>query len=68
MPAQQELRERLERATSLSLQNWQVATGPTVKSMAQNVEVDMGWGRILFGPHISIGRKIVSSAVSGGRR
>jgi len=49
MPAQQELRERLERATSLSLQNWQVATGPTVKSMAQNVEVDMGWGRILFG-------------------
>lgn len=49
MPAQQELRERLERVTSLSLQNWQKATGPNVASMAQDVEVDMGWGRIFFG-------------------
>ena len=49
MPVQQELRERLERVTSLSLQNWQKAKGPDVASMSQNVDVDMGWGRIIFG-------------------
>lgn len=49
MPGQQELRDRLERVTSLSLQNWQTASGPEADRMAQNVEVDMGWGRIIFG-------------------
>lgn len=58
MPAQQELRERFERVTSLSLQNWQTATGLHVKSMAQDVEVDMGWGRIFFGHTFQSAKKL----------
>jgi GNAT-family acetyltransferase (TIGR03103 family) len=49
MPAQQELRDRLERATSLSLQNWQTPNKPEADLMAENGTVEMGWGRILFG-------------------
>ncbi len=49
MPGQQELRERLERITSLSLQNWQTASGPEADRMRADAEVDMGWGRIIFG-------------------
>jgi GNAT-family acetyltransferase (TIGR03103 family) len=49
MSGHQKLRDRLERATSLSLQSWQTASGPEADCMAQEVKVDMGWGRILFG-------------------
>ena len=49
MPGQQELRNRLERITSLSLQNWQTATGPEAVQIKPDSEVDMGWGRIIFG-------------------
>jgi D-alanine-D-alanine ligase-like ATP-grasp enzyme len=42
MPGQQELRERLERITSLSLQNWQTASGPEADRMRADAEADMG--------------------------
>jgi GNAT-family acetyltransferase (TIGR03103 family) len=43
------LRERLERATSLSVQSWQRPKGPDADKIARDITVDMGWGRILFG-------------------
>lgn len=42
-------RDRLERATSLSLKSWQPATGPDAVSLKSNAVVNMGWGRIIFG-------------------
>lgn len=49
MSGQQELRDRLERITSLSLQNWQTASGPEADIIQADAQVDMGWGRIIFG-------------------
>ncbi|MFO7714438.1 N-acetylglutaminylglutamine synthetase [Desulfosarcina sp.] len=42
-------KDRLERMTSLSLKNWQSATGPDAMRLKQDAVVDMGWGRIIFG-------------------
>lgn len=43
------LRERLERVTSLSVQSIQSLNKPDAYGMKENVTVDMGWGRIIFG-------------------
>lgn len=49
MSVQSEFRGRLARAASPSLQNWQAPAGPMSHKMKKRAEVDMGWGRILFG-------------------
>ena len=41
--------DRLERMSSLSLKNWQPATGPQALQLKKNTVVEMGWGRIIFG-------------------
>lgn len=42
-------KDRLERMNSLSLKNWQPATGPDAVRLKKDAVVEMGWGRILFG-------------------
>lgn len=44
-----ELRERLERMTSPTLQNWQKTPEPNAERIDADACVDMGWGRIIFG-------------------
>jgi GNAT-family acetyltransferase (TIGR03103 family) len=44
-----DLRPRLERLSSPSLQNWQAPAGPAADQMKSNAWVEMGWGRIIFG-------------------
>jgi GNAT-family acetyltransferase (TIGR03103 family) len=42
-------KDRLERMNSLSLKNWQPATGPDAVCLKNDAVVEMGWGRIIFG-------------------
>jgi hypothetical protein len=49
MSQTEELRPRLERLTCPSLQNWQTVSGPPSQTVVADAQVDMGWGRILFG-------------------
>jgi GNAT-family acetyltransferase (TIGR03103 family) len=44
-----DLRERLQRVTSLTVRNEKRPQGPLAEKMKANAEIDMGWGRILFG-------------------
>jgi GNAT-family acetyltransferase (TIGR03103 family) len=49
MNATHSRQDRLERMTSLSLKNWESATGPDAVRLKNNTVVEMGWGRIIFG-------------------
>ncbi|WP_319406028.1 N-acetylglutaminylglutamine synthetase [uncultured Desulfosarcina sp.] len=49
MNATHNRQDRLDRMTSLSLKNWQPATGPDAVSLKKDAAVEMGWGRIIFG-------------------
>jgi hypothetical protein len=44
-----DLRERLQRVTSFTVRNERKPRGPLAEQMTANAEIDMGWGRILFG-------------------
>jgi GNAT-family acetyltransferase (TIGR03103 family) len=44
-----ELRERLQRMTGFTLRNEKLPQGPKAAQMSANAEIEMGWGRILFG-------------------
>lgn len=49
MERAQDLRQRLERMTGISVKNWQHPAGPDAEKMDENAIVDMGWGNIIFG-------------------
>lgn len=66
MEHSQELRERLERITSPSLQNWQAPYGPHAEKMKENASVDMGWGRILFGQTFLSPKTLFTSILDEG--
>ena len=48
MTRRQHRGDRLDRQSGATLRSWRKLDGPTRDRMAENVHVEMGWGRIIF--------------------
>ncbi len=48
MTRRQHRGDRLDRQSGATLRSWRKPDGPTRDRMAENVQVEMGWGRIIF--------------------
>jgi GNAT-family acetyltransferase (TIGR03103 family) len=58
-----DLRDRLQRITSFTVRNDKLPQGPEAAQMIANAEIDMGWGRIIFG-HTFRSQKTLCAAMA----